>query len=52
METTKETEGFKELRRQAKKLNDLLADPQPGTASWCMAYGETMKWIVNYWQNN
>ena len=46
------TEQMQELQRRVAILNSLLADPQPGLATWCMAYAEQMKWIVQYWQNN
>ena len=46
------TEKLEELKRRVAKLNQLLADPQPGLLGWCEQYAENMKWIADYWQGN
>jgi hypothetical protein len=43
---------FEELKRRVKVLYELLSDPQPGLASWCISYAEQMEWIVRYWKEN
>jgi len=42
--------GLDDLRSEVTKLKALLDDPQPGLMSWCMAYNDRMKAIVDFWQ--
>jgi hypothetical protein len=46
------SDKFEELKRRVKVLYELLSDPQPGLASWCISYAEQMEWIVRYWKEN
>lgn len=45
-------ETWEQLKEAVDCLNQLLKDEQPGLSSWCMMYGETMKSIMEYWENN
>jgi hypothetical protein len=38
-----------ELTEAVKRLNSLLEDRQDGLMSWCMAYGELMTAINDFW---
>lgn len=38
-----------EYRELVRKLNGLLADPQPGLSSWSSMFGETMSRLVELW---
>ncbi len=43
---------FELLKEHVRKLNSLLEDPQFGLVTWCVFYGEHMKFIADYWNNN
>lgn len=40
---------LKEIKRQADIISTLLADPQPGLATWCFMYGNAMNRITELW---
>lgn len=40
---------FEKLRFHVKVMHQLLADTQPGLASWCLALGEHWKVISDLW---
>ena len=40
------------LQEHVEKLLGLIKDPHPGLFTWCQAYADEMKWIVQYWEGN
>lgn len=42
-------EQLEYLRHEVIALKKLLDDPQPGTISWCLHYGEKMQNIIEFW---
>ena len=47
-----ESNRLDELKILVNRLKLLLDDQQPGLASWCIAYGQTMQGICDFWTKN
>ena len=44
-------EQLKQMKKLANKLKSLVDDPRPGSPIWVKFYGDTMKALVDFWDD-